>query len=89
MAIKSVRDCHTAQDFERAVRKQGGEIVHGRRHDQVRIGGHRPVAIPRHKGNLPKGTECSIRKALLAAGFFILICACGAVPALNALGMLP
>jgi hypothetical protein len=74
----SVRDCHTADEFGRCVRRQGGEIEHGKRHDIAHDSdGHGSVAIPRHDGDLATETRHSISKALLALGFLVILCVCG------------
>ena len=70
----TVTKCKTAKDFEKAVIKQGGQIKNGGRHPKFynpNTGGI--VPYPAHAGEIPIGTRLSIKKMLLAIGFFIFI----------------
>lgn len=72
---KSVTSCQTALDFRRTVRRQGGLVESGRKHDIARSpSGRGRVAIPRHRGDLDPNTRSNIRRALLALGFSAFLC---------------
>jgi len=71
---QSVRNCRTPRQFQRAVRKQGGYVEGGGRHDKLCGPNGGKVPLPRHSGDLPTGTRSSIAKALLAIGFLVCLC---------------
>lgn len=74
---ESVRNCRTSSEFVRAVERQGGRVDNGGRHYKVRgPEGNGCVPVPRHPGDLPTGTRCSIIKALVSLGFMVLAIAC-------------
>lgn len=87
MANKSsVKDCRSSSEFERAVSRQGGEVRTGGGHNKVYLDGKGPVAVPRHRGDLPTGTRCNIIKALLTLGFFACPLVCGMAIVLELVG---
>lgn len=91
MGNKSVRNCHTASQFKSVAVHQGAEIRRGGRHDLIYKDGSGPVAVPRHKGDLPNGTRYSIEKGLLALGLLAvtLICSAFVLTVLGTLQALP
>lgn len=60
-----LRRAKTADDIKQVVQGMGWTIEHGKRHDQAAAPSGAKVAIPRHKGDLPKGTLFSIIKRIL------------------------
>jgi len=55
----------TKREIEQKLRKAGWIITHGKAHD-LATNSQMPgvkISIPRHKGDIPKGTAISILKA--------------------------
>jgi len=74
MPPRSVRDCHNARQFRLVVRRQGGHVDAGKRHDIARgRDGQGCVPIPRHTGDLATGTRSAITKMLVALGFVVFV----------------
>lgn len=57
----------TKAEIERKFKAAGWTIVHGKKHDLAVSPTGQKVPIPRHKGDVPKGTAFSILKS---AGIF-------------------
>jgi len=72
MAKRSVKSASNHRQFTQAVRKQGGYIEHGSRHDKLCSPNGGYVAAPRHRGDYAAGTRAKIIKALLNLGFVVL-----------------
>lgn len=53
----------TKYEIERILRKKGYEKRSGGKHDIWLKKGSSPIPIPRHKGDIPKGTLKNILKA--------------------------
>jgi len=53
----------TKQGLEKLLKKAGFVRRHGGRHDVWTKQGYPPIPVPRHKGDIPKGTVQSILKA--------------------------
>lgn len=53
----------TKKELEKILKKEGWKIVSGAKHDMaVKKGTSTKIPIPRHKGDIPKGTANSILK---------------------------
>jgi len=55
----------TKRELEKILKSNGWEITHGKAHDQA-THPEKPgikIPIPRHKGDIPKGTANNILKA--------------------------
>lgn len=52
----------TKLELERKFRKAGWTLKHGSRHDLAVSPSGQVVAIPRHKGDIPKGAALAILK---------------------------
>lgn len=52
----------TKLELERKFRKAGWTFKHGKRHDLAISPSGQKIAIPRHKGDIPKGTALAILK---------------------------
>ncbi len=52
----------TKLELERKFRKAGWTLRHGKSHDHAVSPSGQVVAIPRHKGDIPKGTALAILK---------------------------
>lgn len=52
----------TKLEIERKLKKAGWTIKHGARHDKAISPTGQVVTIPRHKGDIPKGTALAILK---------------------------
>lgn len=50
----------TKKEIERKLRKAGWTLKHGSRHDLAIGPSGQIVAVPRHKGDIPKGTAFAI-----------------------------
>ena len=57
----------TKVEIERKFKAAGWTIVHGKKHDLAVSPTGQKVPIPRHKGDIPKGTALNILKS---AGIF-------------------
>lgn len=53
----------TKLELERMLRRNGFELYSGGRHDIWIKKGFPPIPVPRHKGDIPKGTLRNILKA--------------------------
>ncbi len=53
----------TKQNLEKLLKQAGFEKHAGGRHDIWTKSGFPPIPVPRHKGDIPKGTLNSILKA--------------------------
>lgn len=53
----------TKYELERLLKKAGFEKQPGGRHDIWKQKGFPPIPVPRHKGDIPRGTVKSILKA--------------------------
>ena len=53
----------TKQEVEKLLRQAGFEKHAGGRHDIWKKPGFKPIPVPRHKGDIPKGTLRSILKS--------------------------
>lgn len=54
----------TKRELEKLLKEAGWEIISGTRHDMaVKDGSSTKIPIPRHKGDIPKGTANNILKA--------------------------
>lgn len=53
----------TKNDLEKLLKKSGFEKHAGGRHDIWTKQGYPPIPVPRHKGDIPKGTLKSILKS--------------------------
>ena len=72
---KQKRQPKTAREVLSHARKAGGRTEEGRRHTKVY--GPKPghVAVPRHTGDIPRGTLGSIMSGLRAIGLLLLVLA--------------
>jgi hypothetical protein len=70
MSKPKLYNCKSHDDIVRAAMGQGCEIRNGGCHTKIYRDGHYITAVPRHKGDLAKGTLCAILKAL--AGLMVL-----------------
>lgn len=71
MAKRGISQCKTSDEFLKLARKQAN-IREGGRHSVV-YNDLGQCAIPRHKGDLPTGTRCSIAKTLKLMGLTLLV----------------
>ncbi len=70
-ALKRAR---TAEEIKAAVSKMGWTIEPGTKHDMAVSPSGAKVPIPRHKGDLPKGTLYSIiKRVLLLSGLLVAL----------------
>ena len=53
----------TKREIEKLLKKAGFTKNSGGRHDIWKKSGYPPIPVPRHKGDIPKGTVRSIMKA--------------------------
>ncbi|NLK45543.1 MAG: type II toxin-antitoxin system HicA family toxin [Treponema sp.] len=53
----------TRVELDRKFKKSGWTIVHGSRHDLAVSPTGQIIALPRHKGDIPKGTAQKILKS--------------------------
>ena len=54
----------TKRELEKLLKEAGWEIISGTRHDMaVKDGTSTKIPIPRHRGDIPKGTANNILKA--------------------------
>ena len=56
-------NCMTKYELERILRQSGFEKRSGGKHDIWVKKGFPPIPVPRHKGDIPKGTLKNILKA--------------------------
>jgi predicted RNA binding protein YcfA (HicA-like mRNA interferase family) len=52
----------TRLELERKFKKAGWSLQHGKRHDLFVSPSGQKIALPRHKGDIPKGTALAILK---------------------------
>ena len=74
MSTKPKRQPKTSREVLRYARKRGATFEEGRRHTKVYgpIPG-RPVSVPRHQKDIPRGTLGSIMDGLRAIGLLVLV----------------
>ncbi len=53
----------TKKQLEKLLRKEGFSVVHGGNHDLWRKEGFPVIPVPRHSGDIPKGTLNIILKS--------------------------
>jgi hypothetical protein len=71
---KSLNQLRKHRDVLQYPRPEGTKLRHGKRHD-ILYNDKGRVAVPRHPGDLKRGTMRSIVKGLIAIGFTGLIIA--------------
>lgn len=82
MAKKSLSDCRTCKDFDRAIRSSGIDYVERQNGSSHRVYKFPEkgvsVPIPQHRGEIPNGTRRSIVKmlALVGLGSVVWIALC-------------
>jgi len=67
-----LKHARTAEEIKAAVKRMGWSIEHGTKHDLAVSPSGAKVPIPRHKGDLPKGTLYSIIKRILLLSGLLL-----------------
>jgi predicted RNA binding protein YcfA (HicA-like mRNA interferase family) len=73
---EEAKRAHTTRELERAVsHAPGWRIKHGKEHDLLCAPNGGKVAVPRHPGDLARGTLASIVKALLLLGGIVALVA--------------
>ena len=71
--IKRVEDCKTYRDFESWGLFKGGRLKTGGRHVKIVGPSGGIVPLPKHSGDLPKGTRWSIIKMFKAVGLAVIV----------------
>ena len=71
--IKRVEDCKTYRDFESWGLRRGGTMKNSGRHPKMVGPGGGIVPMPKHSGDLPKGTRWSIIKMFKAVGLAVIV----------------
>jgi len=72
---KQKRQPQTSREIVQYARKQGGRVVEGSRHTKIYgpDGNGRPVAVPRHNGQLGPGLLSAIFRQLAAIGLMLFL----------------
>jgi hypothetical protein len=72
MSKKRLEACRSHDDFVSYASKRGGRIENGGRHTKIYSPDGGMAIVPRHPGDLAKGTRFSIIKTLIKIGLALI-----------------